>query len=187
MTLPNDPRDPSYDEPVNGEPLDVPPVGADATDATGAPIPPGGPMATGAPMAMGGPIDPIAPAEPIAPAATAQTVQPVEPVEPTPAPSEQAEESEGGKLKGAALLAGAAALANKVRQEAPKKVHELREKRAAGRCVILTEADGRALAIGPYKNDEAARQDVFKVGGAPRVVELVSEAAFFAPHETPGS
>lgn len=120
----------------------------------------------------------------VPPAASADVAPPVEPVEPAPSATDEAGESEGGKVKAAALLAGAAALANKVRQEAPKKVHELREKRAAGRCVILTEADGRALAIGPYKNAEAAQEDLFKVGGAPRVVELVSETAFFAPHDS---
>src|SRR4051812_24446499 len=89
----------------------------------------------------------------------------------------------GGKVKTAALLAGAAALANKVRQEAPKKVQQLREKRAAGRCVIVTEVDGRMLAIGPYKDEASAEPRAFKVGGAPRLVELVTDAAFFAPED----
>ena len=119
---------------------------------------------------------------------------PVEPVEPTgtpsasaPSPTEQAEERGGGKIKNAALLAGVATVANKVRQRAPKVVQQIREKRAGDRCVILTEADGRSLAIGPYKNEQAARDDIFKVGGAPRVVELVSRAAFFAPQEPAGT
>lgn len=157
MDLPTDPRDPSHEGPATGEPLIVPP----AVSADVAP-----------------PVQPVERVERVEP------LGPVEPVEPPPSATDRADESEGGKVKAAALLAGAAALANKVRQEAPKKVHELREKRVAGRCVILTEADGRALTIGPYKNAEAAQEDLFKVGGAPRVVELVSEAAFFAPHDS---
>jgi hypothetical protein len=99
---------------------------------------------------------------------------------------DETEPADGGsKAKTAVVLAGAAALANKVRQEAPKMLQQMREKRAAGRCVIVTEADDRALAIGPYKNDEAARHDLFKVGGTSRVVELMSDTAFFAPHESP--
>ena len=86
----------------------------------------------------------------------------------------------GSKIKAAALLAGAAAIANKVRQEAPRKVQEFREKRAAGRCVIVTEVDGRFLVIGPYKDDDAAQQDIFKVGGTAHVAELMSDTAFFA-------
>jgi hypothetical protein len=100
-------------------------------------------------------------------------------------PTEQTEPDDGGsKVKTAAVLAGAAALANKVRQEAPKMLQQMREKRAAGRCVILTEADDRALAIGPYKNEEAASHDLFKVGGNPRVVELMSDTTFFTPHDS---
>jgi hypothetical protein len=100
-------------------------------------------------------------------------------------PTEQTEPDDGGsKVKTAAVLAGAAALANKVRHEAPKMLQQMREKRAAGRCVILTEADDRALAIGPYKNEEAASHDLFKVGGTPRVVELMSDTAFFTPHDS---
>jgi hypothetical protein len=99
------------------------------------------------------------------------------------------EHDEGGsKLKTGALLAGAAALANKVRHEAPRKVQQLREKRAEGRCVIVTEVDGRMLAIGPYKDEESAEPQAFKVGGTPRIVQLVTDAAFFAPAaERPGS
>jgi hypothetical protein len=108
---------------------------------------------------------------------------PVEPAQPTTDEATQPEEG-GSKVKAAAVLAGAAALANKVRQEAPKKLQQIREKRVAGRCVIITEADGQMLAIGPFKDDEAARQDLFKVGGTPRIVELVSETAFFAPDNT---
>jgi hypothetical protein len=122
----------------------------------------------------------------IAPVVSDDVVVPVEPiptapVEPAPPPTEEATQPDegGSKVKAAALLAGAAALANKVRREAPKKLQEIREKRAAGRCVIVTEADGQMLAIGPFKDDDAARQELFNVGGAPRVVELMSESAFF--------
>ena len=93
--------------------------------------------------------------------------------------SEHKEHSTSTKVKAAALLAGVTALANKVREEAPKKVQEIREKRAAGRCVILTEVDGRATAIGPYPNTEAAQADVTNVGVNARVVELVPNSAFF--------
>lgn len=124
---------------------------------------------------------PIASDEVLPPIAPSTAV----PVAPPPAPDELNDVDEdggvegGSKIKAAALIAGAAALANKVRQEAPKMVQGIREKRAAGRCVIVTEANGEALAIGPFKDDEAARQDLFKVGGSPRIVELVSTAAFF--------
>ena len=114
------------------------------------------------------------------PVATAETV----PVVPSTT-TEQAEESEqgaGSKVKTAALVAGAAALANKVRQKAPEKVQEIRQKRVAGRCVILTDLGGRAVAIGPYRSDQAARQDVVKVPGGPRVVELMSQKAYFTSH-----
>jgi hypothetical protein len=113
------------------------------------------------------------------PAVVSETASPV-------VNGDQTEPADGGsKAKTAVVLAGAAALANKVRHEAPKMLQQLREKRAVGRCVIVTEADDRALAIGPYKNDEAARHDLFKVGGTSRVVELMSDTAFFAPHDSP--
>src|SRR5215213_4794200 len=66
--------------------------------------------------------------EPVAPA-----------VEPGPLESAPADEDGGGKARTAAVVAGAAALANKVRKEAPKVVNQLRERRVAGRCVILTQ------------------------------------------------
>jgi hypothetical protein len=88
-------------------------------------------------------------------------------------------------VKAAAIVASAAALANKARKEAPKVVNQLRERRVAGRCVIVTEVDGRFLAIGPYKNEDTARGDVFKVGGTPHIAELVTDTAFFAPPEQP--
>ena len=92
---------------------------------------------------------------------------------------EQEKIGTGGNVKAAALLAGAAALANKVRQEAPKRVQEFREKRLAGRCVVLTEVDGREVAIGPYGDEVAARQAVATMTGTTRVVRLVS------PNTTP--
>lgn len=127
----------------------------------------------------------------IAPVVSDDGVVPVEPIptaplEPAQPPTEETTQPDegGSKVKTAALLAGAAALANKVRQEAPKKLEQIREKRAAGRCVIVTEADGQMLAIGPFKDDDAARQELFNVGGAPRVVELMSESAFFESRTT---
>lgn len=104
---------------------------------------------------------------------------------PAPVPTEHAPESEehgaGSKVKAAAVLAGAAALANKVRQDAPKRWQEIREKRVAGRCVILMEVAGRQVAVGPYRNDTAARQDSAKLTGAPKVIELISPAVYMAP------
>lgn len=92
---------------------------------------------------------------------------------------EGTESGSGGKVTAAALIAGAAALANKLRKEAPKKAREVREKRAAGRCIILTEVSGRPVALGPYRDEQAARQDLTRVTGAPQVVELKSHAAYF--------
>jgi len=112
----------------------------------------------------------------------AEPVMPATDPQPASVPSEN---EAGGKVKTAAVVAGAAALANKVRKEAPKVVNQIRERRMAGRCVIITEVDGRFLAIGPYKNEDAARDQVFKVGGSPHVAELVSDAAFFVPPGQP--
>ena len=86
------------------------------------------------------------------------------------------------KAKATALLAGVTAIVDKVREEAPKKVQQILEKRAAGRCVILTEQDGRTVAVGPYADREAAQADSSKVGSDARVVELVPESAFFGEH-----
>ena len=68
---------------------------------------------------------------------------------------------------------------NKLRKEAPKKAREVREKRVAGRCILLTEMAGRPVAIGPYRDEQAARQDLTRVTGAPQVLELKSQAAYF--------
>jgi hypothetical protein len=152
MSFPNDPQQLNPEEPIPGDPLIEPPDGG-----------------TGRPSS----VDPIGP--PVAP--------PVSVIEtPTAEPSNgDKTEDEGGKAKVAVAVAGVAALANKVRQEAPKRIQQLREKRAAGRCVIVSEADGGYLAIGPYKDEEAAREDLFKVGGTAHVAELVTTTAFFPP------
>ena len=175
MSVPIDPREPNDEQPVVGEPLIVPPNIEDSGPAvvseTASPVVNG----DGAPR-----VGRVESAE--APWGTPTVASP------PPSSTGQSEPDDGGsKVKTAAVLAGAAALANKVRHEAPKVLQQLREKRAAGRCVILTEADDRALAIGPYKNEEAASHDLFKVGGTSRVVELMSDTAFFAPHDAPSN
>jgi hypothetical protein len=109
---------------------------------------------------------------------------------PTPTPvqtqptSESKEQGGGSKLKAAAVLAGAAALANKVRQEAPKKAREMRERRVAGRAVILLEEAGRQIAIGPYRDGKAARQASTTAAGAATVIELVSPTGYFGPQDS---
>jgi hypothetical protein len=161
MTQPSDPDQPTYGrerDPLVDSPEIVDPV---VTEHVVPPQPP-----------------PVAGAEPT-PVTT-----------PTPVRTERDDESgggAGGKVRAAAVLAAAAALANKVRQEAPKRVQEIRQKRVAGRCVILAEVDGRQVAIGPYRDDQAARQDVAKVTGVPTVIELVSPAARFGPQHAEGT
>jgi hypothetical protein len=103
------------------------------------------------------------------------------PITPPERPTETPEHASHSRVKAAALLAGAAAVANKVRHEAPKKMQELREKRVAGRHVILAESDGRTIAIGPYTTDEAARAESRNVAGVPTVIELRSPTAYFGP------
>jgi hypothetical protein len=98
-----------------------------------------------------------------------------------PVPTHPAGESEGaagGKVKAAVLLTGALAMANKMRREAPKKLQAIREKRVAGRCVILTEVAGREVAVGPFPDEQAARQYTVNAAGAPRVIELTSQTSF---------
>jgi hypothetical protein len=85
----------------------------------------------------------------------------------------------GAKVKAAALVAGAATLLNKLRKEAPRKARQVREKRVAGRCVLLTEVAGRPVVIGPYRDEQVARHDLTRVTGAPQVLELKSQAAYF--------
>ena len=110
------------------------------------------------------------------------TASPAPATTPGSAPRHAGEATESGrgtKITAAALVAGAAALANKVRKEAPKKAREVREKRVAGRCIILTEISGRPVALGPYRDEQAARQDLTRVAGAPQVLELKSQTAHF--------
>ncbi len=176
MNFPNDPQYTTPGEPIAGEPLIDPPGDGQAMDAP--PVqyiePAPNDSLTGAEVVVSSTDDSLTGAEVVV-----SSTDEGEGGEGRP--SDEATEQGGGKLKAAAVVAGVAALANKVRQEAPKKVRQVRQKRAAGRCVILTEADGRYLVIGPYRSEDAARQDVFKVGGAPHVAELVSPAAFFTP------
>ena len=94
------------------------------------------------------------------------------------------ESGRGAKVKAAALVAGAAALLNKLRKEAPKKAREVREKRIPGRCILLTEIAGHPVAIGPYRDEQAARHDLTRVSGAPQVLELKSQAAYFGPPDS---
>ena len=167
MTVPRDPtaRDPA--NPLGGGPVGGPAASAPST--AGAPIPTG--PAAGSPVTDGSP-----------------------PSTPTPPDTESpttSGSSGGAKVKAAALVAGAAALVNKLRKEAPKKAREVREKRIAGRCILLTEIAGRPVAIGPYRDEQAARQDLTRVTGAPQVLELKSQSAYFGtadsgPSVTPG-
>lgn len=124
--------------------------------------------------------EPLVPARDTPPEPTPPIVTPPTSIRPEPEPAAKPGQRSGQKV--AALLGSLGALANKVRTEAPRKVREAREKRIAGRCVILTEVNGRQVAIGPYPNDGAARQDGSRVGGAPEVVELLSQTAFFGTH-----
>ena len=163
MTTPGDPRDPYTNPQPLVDPFLVDPV------VPSAPVP-------AADLTGPGP-EPVAIPRPAAPAS---------PPPPLPSSDEGRESGGGpGKLKAAALLAGAATLANKVRQDAPRKVQELREKRAAGRYVILTEVTGGAVAVGPYPDEQAARQDLGNVRGVPRVVELLSPGAYAASEGFP--
>jgi hypothetical protein len=84
------------------------------------------------------------------------------------------------KEKASALFAKAAALAGKLREETPKKVHELQEKRAAGRCVIVSEVGGRRVAVGPYPTAELARQALGPQAttASGEVVDLLTPAAY---------
>jgi hypothetical protein len=119
---------------------------------------------------------------PTAAPASRSTTSPAPPTTPGSAPLHKGEGTESGsgtKITAAALIAGAAALANKVRKEAPKKARQAREKRVAGRCIILTEISGRPVALGPYRNEQAARQDLTRTAGAPQVLELKSQTAYF--------
>jgi hypothetical protein len=113
---------------------------------------------------------------------------------PAPTRGEQpAETGSGGgaKAKVTALVRGAAALANKVRRAVTGRgaaggrvvagrARTIREKRLARRCVIVTESGGRPVVIGPYRDEQAARQDAARVPGDAQVAQLKSGAAYFA-------
>jgi predicted RNA-binding protein with PUA domain len=107
-------------------------------------------------------------------------------VAPTAAPSTPVESDDGSgdggvREKVASVWSAATSFANKVRQEAPKKVQELKEQRASGRHILLAERDGRTVAVGPYRDAETAQRSASKVTGANQIIELMSEAAFFMP------
>jgi hypothetical protein len=107
-------------------------------------------------------------------------------VAPTDAPSTPVEVDQGSgdggvREKAASVMSAATSFAKKVRREAPKKVQELKEQRASGRHVLLAERAGRTVAVGPYRDAETAQRSASKVTGANQIIELVSEAAFFAP------
>jgi hypothetical protein len=115
-----------------------------------------------------------------APPSSRPTASPAPVATPRPAPPRTGKDTESGtgtKITAAALVAGAAALANKVRKEAPKKAREVREKRLAERRIIITEVGGRPVAFGPYRDEQAARQDLTRIPGAPQVLELKSRTA----------
>jgi poly-gamma-glutamate capsule biosynthesis protein CapA/YwtB (metallophosphatase superfamily) len=84
----------------------------------------------------------------------------------------------GSKAKKAAFVAAATAFANKMRQEGPKKVREIREKRAAGRHVIVADIGGRTVAVGPFPGGEDARRTAEKLSATTRVVELVPPSTY---------
>jgi hypothetical protein len=157
------------------------PTSRDPADPFGSGAVGGGPPAS-APNTAG---EPVTPTPAAASAVTDGSPHRRPPPPSTPAgPGSRTESGRGAKVKAAALVAGAAALVNKLRKEAPKRAREVREKRVTGRCVLLTEVAGRPVAIGPYRDEQAARQDLTRVTGASQVLELKSQAAYFT---TPGS
>jgi hypothetical protein len=60
------------------------------------------------------------------------------------------------------------------------RARTMREKRAARRCVIVTESSGRPVVIGPYRDEDAARKDVARVPGPAQVAQLKAGTAYFA-------
>lgn len=158
MTVPSDPSHPTYRDPLD----------ADTVLPTERSTPLEPPTA---PPVIATPVTPVSP-------------EPVTAAPPIPARTDHTDESGGGKIKAAALIAGAAALANKVRKEAPKKAREVREKRIAGRYVIITEADGRPVAIGPYRDEQAAHHDLTRATNVQHVLELKSPAAYFGSSDS---
>ena len=152
MTVPRDPQNAAHSNPSSAEPIQT--------------------VRNTQPVTTG----------PTAAPASRSTASPAPATTPGSAPRHAGEATESGsgtKITAAALVAGAAALANKVRKEAPKKAREVREKHVAGRCIILTEINGRPVALGPYRDEQAARQDLTRVAGVPQVLELKSQTAHF--------
>jgi hypothetical protein len=97
----------------------------------------------------------------------------------------------GAKAKVTAAAGSVATLARKVGRTVAGRgasggravagrARTIREQRVARRCVIVTESSGRPVVIGPYRNEEAARQDVARVPGAAQVAQLKSGKAYFA-------
>jgi hypothetical protein len=97
----------------------------------------------------------------------------------------------GAKSKIAAPVRSAATLARKAGRTVvgrgaaggravAGRARTMREKRVARRCVIVTESSGRPVVIGPYRDEEAAREDVARVPGAARVAHLKSATVYFA-------
>ncbi len=91
---------------------------------------------------------------------------------------EESSQPGGAKRKLAALAAGATTLAKKIRKAGPKKVRDVRVRRTADQCVILTEVAGRPVAVGPYRHAHAAQKDATRIEAA-QVVELKSPAVHF--------
>jgi hypothetical protein len=168
--------------------MTVPPDAQDATNRDGLETGPTAP-------------EPITARDPtVTPPASATSVspptspEPVTAAPPAPARGEQSAETGSGggaKAKVTALVGGAAALANKVRKAVAGRgvaggrvvagrARAIREKRVAGRCVIVTEIGGRPVVIGPYRDEQAARQHAARVPGAAQVAQLKSGAAYFA-------
>jgi hypothetical protein len=123
--------------------------------------------------------DQAAPAEPSPTALTSDIAPPPTTAEAPPAPvaDEQVgvESPQRGGMKGrlAALGAGVASLAKRVYKGGPKKMRLARRGRTTNRCVILTEVGGRLVAIGPYRNEQAAHKDLARTHGQ-QVVELTA-------------
>jgi hypothetical protein len=120
--------------------------------------------------------DPLLPPPVATSAATGPTVVP----SPASDESSSTKDHRGGKVKAAGLIAAATALAGKLRTEVPKKVVDVREKRAVGQHVVMTELRGRVVAVGPYRNSSEAQAVTRRMAGTPTAVELVSERAFFS-------
>jgi hypothetical protein len=132
--------------------------------------------------------DQAAPAGPSPTAQTSDTAPPPTPAEAPPTPTAPvADEQVGteapqrGGIKGrlAALGASVASLAKRVYKGGTKKPRVVRRKRTTNRCVILTEVFGRPVAIGPYRNEQAARKDLARTHGQ-QVVELKTAAKHLA-------